>query len=176
MFREEISGYAEPPRPPQKRKFWILIVLVVLTGLGIAFMVRQLTVGPRLPGWRLVGDWQSDNDPVFQRACYLPPKELTSKMGVYMADGGRGMREVLFKITSESHGGRHVEMAEYLPEENVNYRVRYTIAWGGKSLTREYDTPNGTHISCQYRYLGPPTEEVRITFQPWGGTAFTDRL
>jgi len=177
MFREEITGYEEPPRPPQKTTPWVPIVLVVVVGLAVAHvagLTKPLTTlalqlsgsGPGTPGGRLVGDWESNDDPMFRRVCHLAPKEGYCGTGLYMADAGRGMREVIFKITSEDRAGRHVEMAEFLPEADANYRVRYSIADDGKSMTREYDTPNGTHVSCQYRYLSPPTEDPPRSFRP----------
>jgi len=177
MLREEISGYSEPPRPPRKMRPWVPIVLVVLVGLAVAHMagltkplatlaLQVSGVGSHTPGWRLVGDWESDNDPMFRRICHLAPKEGYGGTGIYMADAGRGMREVIFKITSEDRSGSHVEMAEYLPGADVNYRVRYSTAKDGKSMTREYDTPNGSHVSCQYRYIGPPTEDPPLRFVP----------
>jgi hypothetical protein len=169
MFREEYSGYAGSPRPPRKTRPWVPLVVLVVVGLAVAHvagltkplttLALQLTgLGSHTPGWRLVGDWQSDNDPMWRRVCHLAPKEGYRGTGIYRADAGRGMREVIFRITSEDRSGRHVEMAEFLPEVDANYQVRYSIADDGKSMTREYDTPNGTHVSCQYRYLGPPTE------------------
>ena len=177
MIREDISGYSESPRPPRKTRPWVPLLIVVLVGLGAAHMAGltkpvatvalQVTgLGSHTPGWRLVGDWESDNDPMFQRVCHPVHKEGYSGTGLYLADEGRGVREVIFKITSEDRAGRHVELAEYLPEVDANYRVRYSIADDGKSLTREYDTPNGRHVSCQYRYLGPPTEDVSIKHLP----------
>ncbi len=170
MFREDISGYSEPPRPPRKRTTpWVPIVLVALVGLGVAHvagltepvksMAMQLTGFGRPPGYRLVGDWESIDDPMFQRLCYVAPTANKGATGFYMADRGRGMAEVLFKITSEDRSGRCVEMAEYVMETKTNYRVQYSVAKDGRSMTREYDDRNGIHVSCQYRYVGPPTDE-----------------
>ncbi len=170
MFREDIGGYSEPPRPPRKKTTpWVPIVLVALVGLGVAHVVgltkplktvaMQLTGYGRPPGSRLIGDWESSDDPMFRRLCYAGVKGNDRGTGFYMADRGRGMKEVLFQIASEDRSGRHVEMAEYLPGADENYRVQYSIAGDGKSMTREYDDLHGMHVSCQYRYIGPPTEE-----------------
>jgi hypothetical protein len=171
MIREEMSGYAEPPRPPRKAaSSWIPIVLVVLVGLGIAHIAGltkpvttvalQLSGHGRTPGWCLIGDWESDNDPMFRRVCHMLPGEAPCGTNIYLADAGRGMKAVIYKIMSEDRSGRQLEMAEYLPETDANYRVQYSIAEDGKSMTREYDGRNGNHYSCQYRYVGPPTEYV----------------
>lgn len=165
MIREDFNDYPEPPRPQQRKAApWVPIVLVALVGLAVAHMAGLTKPllslgGSHPPGWRLVGDWESDNDPVFQRVCYPAWKDGYAGTGMYWADGGRGMREVIFKVESESRSGRQVELAEYLPGLDANYRVRYSIADDGKSLTREYDGRNGQHITCQYRYVGPPTRE-----------------
>jgi hypothetical protein len=57
-------------------------------------------------------------------------------------------------------------MLEYVFGTDANYRVRYSIAEDGKSLTREYEGRNGERISCQYRYLGRPTEDPSRGFLP----------
>ncbi len=174
MIRGEFNEYPEPPRPTRKPKPWVPIVILVFGGLGVAHiagltkplatMALQLTgLGSRAPGWRLVGDWESDDDPMFRRVCYPAPKEGYSGTGVYRADAGRGVGDVIFKITSEDRSGRQVEMAEY---NGANYRVRYSIAEDGKSMTREYQGSNGSPVSCQYRYLGPPTEVPSIRHLP----------
>ena len=154
---------------------WIPIMLVFVGGLGAAhtagltkpliIKARQL-VGPHTPGWRLVGNWESDNDSMFRRVCHVRSKEGAGGMGIYMADEGRSMRQVLFRITSEDRSGRHVTLDEFLPEKDINYRVRYTIAGDGKSMTREYDTRTGRHVSCQYRYIGPPPQEAPWASEP----------
>jgi len=169
MFREEMSAYSEPPRPPRKTTPWVPVVLAALVGLGAAHVAgltkplkgvaMQLTGYGRLPGSRLVGDWESSDDPMFRRVCHAGVKGNDDGTGFYMADAGRGMKEVIYKVTSEDRSGRHVETSEFLPGINENYRVRYSIAADGKSMTREYDDRNGMHVSCQYRYIGPPTEE-----------------
>ena len=94
---------------------------------------------------------------MFQRLSYTSPKGDAHRTGFYMADGGRGMKEVLFKITSEDRSGSRVEMSEFLPAINESYHVRYSIADDGRSMTREYDDRNGARISSQYRYVGPPS-------------------
>jgi hypothetical protein len=172
MFREEYSSYTEPLRPPRKTRPWfplLLLVVVVVAVAHVTGLIKPLATlalqwtgsGPAGlwgSGIRLVGNWESDDDPMFRRVCHFAPKGGFYRTGTYIADAGHGMREVVFKITSEDRSGRHVEMTEYLPGADANYRVRYSIADDGKSMTREYDTPSGTHVSCQYRYLGPPTE------------------
>ncbi len=167
MFREEMSAYSECSRPPRNATPWVVVVLVAFVGLGVAHiagltgplksMAMQLTGYGRLPGSRLVGDWESSNDPMFQRVCYAAAKKDDPGTGFYMADAGRGMKEVIFKIISEDRSGRRVEMAEFLPGVNENYRVRYSIADDGRSMTREYDDRNGVRVSSQYRYVGPPS-------------------
>jgi len=170
MFREDISGYSEPPRPPRKKVTpWVPVVLVALVALGVAHvagltkpiksMAIQLTGIGRPPGSRLVGDWESVDDPMFQRISYVSPKGNDDGTGFYMADATRGKTQVLFKIESEDRSGRHVEMAEFRFGVEENYRVRYSVAGDGRSMTREYDDRHGNHISAQYRYIGPPTEE-----------------
>jgi hypothetical protein len=178
MIREEFNGYSESPRPasktPNKIGPWVPLMLLVVVGLVVAHvagLIKPLAtlalewtgLGSHAPGWRLVGNWQSDNDPMFRRVCYPTPKEGYDGTGVYRGDAGGGMSDVLFKITSEDRSGRQVEMAEY---NGDNYRVRYSIADDGKSLTREYDASDGRPVSCQYRYLGPPTEEAPISYRP----------
>jgi hypothetical protein len=172
MFREDISGYSEPPRPPRNNKKttpWVPVVLVAFVVLGVAHvagltkpiksLAMQLAGYGQAPGYRLVGDWESDDDPMFKRICYAGVKGNDRGTGFYMADRGRGMREVLFQITSEDRSGRRMEMAEFLPGVNENYKVTYSIAGDSRSMTREYDDLSGMHVSCRYRYVGPPTEE-----------------
>ena len=179
VFKEDISIYAEPPRPPRKARLWVFTVFVVLTGLAIAHaagLTKPLTTlalqltggGAHLPGWRLVGDWESDDDPTFRRVCHLAHKEGYRGTGIYMADDGRGMREVMFRITREDHAGCLVQIAEYYPEKDANYWVLYRIAKDGKSMTREYYAPDRTPVFCHYRYLGPPTQDPprRFRFLP----------
>ena len=169
MFRGEMSAYSESPRSRRKTP-WVPLMVVVLAGLVVAHvagltkplatMALQLSGYGRTPGSRLIGDWESNDDPMFRRVCYLRPKKDWDGAGFYMADSGRGMREVIFKVTAEDHSGRHVTMSEFLPGVNENYRVRYSIADDGRSMTREYDDRNGKRVSCQYRYLGPPTQSA----------------
>jgi hypothetical protein len=184
MIREEFNGYSEPPRPapeaprapkaPRKPSALVPLLIVAFAGLGVAHiagltepmatLALQLTgLGSHPPGWRLVGDWESDNDPMFRRVCYPAPKEGYDGTGVYRGDAGSGMGDVIFKVTSEDRSGHQVEMSEY---KGANYRVRYTIAEDGKSMTREYTDRNGSRVSSQYRYLGPPTEKPSIQYRP----------
>jgi hypothetical protein len=180
MFRDEYSSYTEPLRPPRKTRPWfplLLLVVVVVAVAHTAGLIKPLaTLALQWTGsdsgslWgagsRLTGNWESDDDPMFRRVCYFAPKGGFYRTGIYTADAGPGMREVVFKITSEDRSGHHVDMTEYLPGADANYHVRYSIADDGQSMTREYDTPNGTHVSCQYRYLGPPTEDTPRTSRP----------
>ncbi len=169
MFREDIGGYSQPPRPQCKKTPWVPVLCAILAGSGIAHVAgltkplatiaRQLTGIGRTPGYRLVGDWESVDDPMFQRICYVGPKGNKGGTGFYMADATRGKTQVLFKVESEDRSGRHVEMAEFRFGVEENYRVRYTVAGDGRSMTREYDDRYGNHVSAQYRYIGPPTEE-----------------
>ena len=166
MFRGELSSFSEGTRPP-RRAPWLLLVVLLLAGVvvvhvaGLAGPLKskamQLLGASPVPAYRLVGTWESGNDPMFQRVCYSASTNGSSGTGTYMADAGRGMRAVMFKVISEDRSGRRMEMAEFLPETNANYRVRYTIAEDGQSMTREYEERNGTTVSCQYRYVGPPT-------------------
>jgi hypothetical protein len=170
MFRDDISAYSEPPRPRRKTTPWVPITLVALVCLGLAHvagltkplksMAVQLTGYGRTPGSRLLGNWESDDDPMFRRICHSARREDYCGTGLYLADAGNGMREVIFRITAEDRSGRHVEMSEFLPGANENYRVRYSIAEDGRSMTREYDDRNGIHVSCKYRYLGPSTQSA----------------
>jgi hypothetical protein len=180
MFSEEISGYAEPPRPPRTARLWVPLVLVLLVGLAVAHLAGltkpltttalQLSQGGsrnlRTPASRLIGDWESDNDPMFRRVCHPVPKQPTHGAGIYLADSGSGMREVIYKIVSEDRSGTSLEMAEFLPGADLNYRARYSIAEDGQSMTREYNTRIGSQVFCQYRYIGPPTEDLPRTSQP----------
>jgi hypothetical protein len=174
MIRERFDGYdEETPRRPRKRNGWLPIVLVVLVALAVAHLAGL--TGPlaglalpgrsHTPGWRLVGDWQSDDDPMFRRVCHLAPKEGYRGTGIYMADAGRGMHEVIFKITAEDRSGSHVEMSEFLPGSDANYHVRYSIATDGQTMTREYEGGNGKVVTCQYRYLGPPSQDPPRSFR-----------
>jgi hypothetical protein len=181
MFRDEYNSYTEPMRPPCKTRPWfpllLLVVVVVavahVTGLikPLAMLALQWTGSDSAgslwaAGSRLTGSWESDDDPMFRRVCHFEPKGGFYRTGIYTADAGHGMREVVFKITSEERSGRYVEMTECLPGADANYHVRYSIADDGQSLTREYDAPNGAHVSCQYRYLGPPPEDAPRTSRP----------
>ncbi len=169
MFRDDIGDYSESPRPQRKSTPWVLIVLVVLVGLGLAHMAGltepvismavQLTGYGRTPGSRLIGDWESDDDPMFRRICYADPQGDSCGTGFYMADAGRGMHEVVFKIVWEDRSGRHLEVAEFLPGVNENYRARYSVAEDGRSMMKEYNDRDGNPVSCQYRYMGPPTAD-----------------
>ena len=175
MIREEISGYAEPPRPAHKARAWTPIVLVVFVGLGIAHvagLTKPLTamaldlVGPHAPGGHLVGDWESDNDPMFRRISYVAANDGKAQSGIYLGHAGRGTRGVVYRIVAQDRFGRNLELAEYWPDVDYNYRARYSIAGNGKSLTREYTDRDGTRVSSHYRYLGPPTEDPPRRFQP----------
>jgi hypothetical protein len=171
MFREEISESSEAQRPVRKPTPWLPILLIAVVGLGVAHvaglteplksMALQLT-GGRCggPGSRLVGDWTSDNDPMCQRICFPVLKNPEYKNGMIFTRNGSQRGGIIYAIASEDSSGRNLELAEFLPGVKLNYRARYAIAPDGKSLTREYDAPNGTHITCQYRYVGPPTETL----------------
>jgi len=155
---------------------WLPLLLVLLVGLvvvhvaGLATplksMAMQLLGSSPMAGYCLIGTWESSNDPMFQRVCYSTLTKGSSGTGTYMADAGHGMRAVMFKVISEDRSGRHVETAEFLPETNANYRVRYTIAEDGQSMTREYEERNGTTVSGQYRYVGSPTQNSAPTSIP----------
>jgi len=152
---------------------WIPIVLVAFVALAVvarlakplATMALQSSQGgsdsQRTPGQRLIGDWESDNDPMFRRACYPASKDPKCKTGICQGQTDSGKRGVVFyAIESEDSSGRNLELAEYLPGIDYNYRARYSIAEDGKSMTREYNTRDGRHVSCKYRYIGPPTETM----------------
>jgi hypothetical protein len=171
MFREQISEISEARRPAPKPTPWLPIVLIAVVGLGVAHvaglteplksMALQLTGGgSRAPGSRLIGDWESDNDPMCQRLCFPVLKNPEYKNGMIFMHNGSRQGGIIYAIASEDGPGRNLELAEFLPGVKLNYRARYAIAPDGKSLTREYDAPNGTHIVCQYRYVGPPTETL----------------
>jgi hypothetical protein len=180
MIREETSDCSEPRRPPRTPTPWVPIVLTILAGLAVAHLAglttplttkalqigRSVAGSSRTPGSRLIGEWESDNDPMFRRVCHPAPKKNYNGTGIYLADAGRGMHEVIFRIVSEDDSGRHLELAEFVLGANANYRVRYTIAPDGRSMTREYSERNGRQVSCQYRYLGPPTQDVAIEHRP----------
>jgi hypothetical protein len=173
MFRDEIGSCSEPPRPLRKTP-WALIGCVVLAGLGLAHVAGltkplaavavQLGLADsrdvRGPAGRLVGEWKSEDDPMFRRLCHWPPEKSYHVTGVYMAETSKGMGAVIYKVVSEDRSGTNLVMAEYLGPDQ-NYQVRYSIAEDGRSMTREYDTGNGRHVSCQYRYVGPPPESLR---------------
>jgi hypothetical protein len=171
MFREEISERSEAQRPVRKPTPWLPIVLIAVVGLGVAHvaglteplesMALQLAGGRSGgPGSRLVGDWTSDNDPMCQRIWFPVLKNPEYKNGMIFTHNGSRQGGIIYAIASEDSSGRNLELAEFLPGVKLNYRARYAIAPDGKSLTREYDAPNGTHIVCQYRYVGPPTETL----------------
>ncbi len=175
MFRDEIGGVSEAPRPPRKATTpWVPIVLAVLAGLGVAHvagltkplksMALQLTGGHSGgPGSRLVGEWESDDDPMFRRISYPAVKDPKGGTGIYVAQDGRRECGVIYKIVSEDRSGTSLELAEFRMRLNLNYRVRYTIAKDGQSMTRDYDGRDGTHVSSHYRYVGPATASI-----PWG--------
>ena len=172
MFRGEIGSDSEPSCRPHRRRAWIPLILVVLLGLGVAHVAgltkplaglarqwcgsysRDLST----PAGRLIGDWESDDDPLFRRVCYPVPRERKQKTGVYRADTGNGIREVIYGIVSQDESGTILEMGEYLPGTDLNCRVWYTIPEDGQSMTRKYDARNGGHITCHYRYIGRPTK------------------
>jgi hypothetical protein len=165
MFREETGSYEEPPRPPRKATPWVPIVLLVVVGLAGAHMagltkpLLQLAgAGSHAPGGRLVGDWESDNDPMFRRICYVAPNDGKAENGIYLGHVDRGTRTVFYHIDSQDRSGRNLQLAEFWPGVDYNYRARYSIADDGMSMTREYTDRDGRPVSCQYRYLGPPTE------------------
>jgi hypothetical protein len=173
MFREESSEIPAAPRPVRKPTPWLPIVLVVLVGLGVAHvaglteplkaMAQRLGLGSRPPGSRLVGDWESRDDPMFSRISYPAIKDATGGTGIFVGQDGRRECGVVYKIVSEDRSGTNLELAEFRMGLNLNYRVRYTIAKDGQTLTRDYDERDGTHISCHYRYVGPATASL-----PWG--------
>ncbi len=177
MFRGEIGNDAEPLCPSRRRRAWLPLIVVVVVGLVAAHMAgltkplaglaRQLcgnySRDLSTPAGRLVGDWESDNDPLFKRICYPVPKEPKKGTGVYRADTGSGIREVIYGIVSQDAAGATLEMEEYLPGTDLNCRVWYTIAEDGQAMTRRYDARNGGHVTCQYRYVGRPTNLVN-----WG--------
>jgi len=167
LREEEASGYSERPRR-QRRTLWVLIALAVLLALAVAHvagltkpLLQSGKAGSRnlrTPASRLVGQWDSSNDPMFKRVCHLAPEEPYDGLGIYMADAGSGMSEVTYKVESEERSGTNLMMTEYLPGANHNYRVRYSVAKNGRSMTRQYEDRNGRQVSCRYRYIGPPTE------------------
>ncbi len=169
LIREEFYGDSEPPCPApkalHKTRPWVPIVLVVFAGLAVAHiagltkpLLQLAGAGSHPPGWRLVGDWESDNDPMFRRFCYAAAKDGKGANGVILGHADRGTGDVIYHVVSEDRSGRNLELAEYLPGVDYNYRARYSITEDGKSMTREYTARNGSPVSCQYRYLGPPTE------------------
>ena len=171
MFKDEISGIAEAPRAVRKPTPWLPLVLIAVVGLGVAHvagltkplksMALQLTGGHSGgPGSRLVGDWASDNDPMCERICFPVLKNPEYKNGMIFTHKGSREGAIIYHIESEDRAGRNLAMAEYLPSVDLNYRAKYALAPDGKSLTREYDAPNGTHMTCQYRYVGPPTDTM----------------
>ena len=173
MFRdEEAGGYSKPARP-RRRTLWTLILLLILAGLALTHVtglmkpllrsVQGDSRNLRTPASRLVGQWESNDDPMFKRICHLPPEEPYDGLGIYMADAGSGMSEVTYKLESEDRSGTNLVMAEYLPGVDHNYRVRYSVAKNGRSMTREYEDRNGRHVSCRYRYVGPPIESLPKT-------------
>lgn len=173
MFREEISGYSGPPRRQSKTP-WVFIVCVIVAGLVVAHMAgltkpfRTMAVqlgqdgsrDLRTPASRLIGDWESDDDPMFRRVCHMVPKDPSVGTGIYRVSNGSRTSDAIYKIVSEDRSGTNLVMAEFLPVGDRNYRVRYSIAKDGQSMTREYEDHNGRHVSCQYRYLGPPTQSL----------------
>ena len=50
---------------------------------------------------------------------------------------------MIYKIVSADRSGTSLELAEFRMGLNQNYRVRYTIAKDGQSMTREYDGHDG---------------------------------
>ncbi len=171
MFRGEIGNDSEPPCRLRKTRPWVPLMLVAVVGLAAAHVAgltkplatlalqlsRSYSRDLSTPVGRLIGDWESDNDPLFRRVCYPVPREPKQGTGVYRADTGRGIREVIYRIVSQDESGTSLEMGEYLPGTDLNCRVWYSIAKDGQSMTRRYDARNGGHISCQYRYIGRPT-------------------
>jgi hypothetical protein len=172
MFREKVSETSEAPRPARKPTPWLPIVLIAVVGLGVAHvaglteplksMALQLGAGSRAPGSRLVGDWVSDDDPMFTRISYPAVKDPKGGTGIYVGQDGKRECGVIYKIVSEDRSGTSLELAEFRMRLNLNYRVRYTIAKDGQSLTRDYDGRDGGHVSSHYRYVGPATTSI-----PW---------
>ncbi len=148
------------------------LIIVVLVGLAVAHVAgltkplatlakqlcRSYSRDLSTPAGRLIGSWESDNDPLFRRISYPVPKGPKKGAGVYRADTGSGIREVVYGIVSQDASGTSLEMEEYLPGTDLNCRVWYTIAEDGQAMTRKYDASNGGHITCQYRYVGRPTK------------------
>ena len=171
MFRGEIGNDSAIVGRPRKMGVWVPLIVVVLIGLAVAHVAgltkplatlamqlcRSYTRDLSTPAGRLIGNWESDNDPLFRRISYPVPKEPKQGTGVYQADTGTGIREVIYGIVSQDEAGTSLEMGEYLPGTDLNCRVWYTIAEDGQSMTRKYDARNGGHITCQYRYAGRPT-------------------
>ena len=173
MIRDDICGSLDRPSPPQKRTPWLLILLVFVAGLGAAH-VAGLT-GPLAsiaaqfvwgggrdmgtPSGRLVGEWASNDDPMFRHICHPAHKKSWSGTGLYMTDGAPGMNGVIYRLESEDRSGTNLVMAEFMPGPGLNLRVRYTVAEDGKSMTREYDH-DGKHVLSRYRYVGAPTQSM----------------
>ena len=170
MFRGEIGTDAEPLCPSRRRRPWVSFILIVVLGLAVAHVAgltkplatlamqlcRTYSRDLSTPASRLIGEWQSDNDPLFKRICYPVPKARKQATGVYQADTGSDIREVIYGIVSQDESGTNLEMGEYLPGTDLNCRVWYTIAEDGQAMTRRYDARNGGHVTCQYRYVGRP--------------------
>jgi hypothetical protein len=171
MFRGEIGNDSGPPCRVRKMRQWVPLMLVVVVGLAVAHVAgltkplatlaaqlcRSYSRDLSTPAGRLVGDWESDNDPLFRRVSYPAPKGPKRGTGVYRADTGSGTRDVVYGIVSQDEAGTNLEMQEYLPGTDLNGRVWYTMAEDGQSMTRRYDARNGGHVTCHYRYVGRPT-------------------
>lgn len=173
MIREEIGVYPEPACRRRKRTPWVLIVLVVVAGLAgahvagltkpLAGVAAQFGLGGarnmRTPSDRLVGEWESEDDPMFQHVCHVARKKGRGGTGLYVAYAGSGMTEVTYTVISEDRSGTSLVTSEYLPAVNLNIRTHYSVAKDGKSMTREYNRGD-THVTSRYRYVGPPTVAI----------------
>lgn len=169
MIRDEICACPEARRPQRKKMPWVPIVMVIVTGLAVAHVtgltepLLPLSFGDSRnfgrPIGRLVGDWESDDDPMFSHVTYTLLQKSAGGTGFYIADDGRRPRMVTYHVDSEDPSGTELTAAEFVPAENLNLRVTYSVAKDGLTMTKEYDR-HGVHVSSRYRYIGPPTQTV----------------
>lgn len=148
MIRDDIGICPEPPRPPRQKTPWGPIMLLVVVGLVAAYLAGltgplaglavEFGLVSRAPASRLVGEWASDDDPMFRRMHRSMPEKSWRDAGVYSGDDGRWVRGVAYKIISEDRSGRNLVMAEFVMGADQNLQVKYTVAEDGKSMTREY--------------------------------------
>lgn len=162
-----IKDTGDPTPRPRRRAPWGLMVCLVVAGAvaakitGVAdplvtraihFLENEGGRDMSSPATRLVGNWVSEDDPMFTRVCYHPSREIYG-VGQYAGQMEDTTRTVDYKIISEDKAGTNMAMWEYVQGVACFERVEYSIDWDGLKMTKKYKTKDGATVRCTYCYV-----------------------